>query len=491
MRKFAKIALDDAKKIFGFAEWPVPEETLKKKYRMLSLQHHPDREGGSHEKMQEVNNAAETLFDALSKEGKTQESSFSQFHSDLEKSIKEYKNIDHEHNESTAEVMDMEEKYKKMVEHGHVDLAKLDANGVARLKIGLKGGGFVILRVLKEGRGAYKAEVDSVSSDATEDLKAKLTPGKVFSTGEHARRYYYTAEKYRNFHTKIKEKKKSLSRQKAYKNTFENKEEGVAAAGTYYTTDPSAELVGKLVDQMMRTNVLKVVSRGPRKGKIDVGPAAMQDLAKSSDANAKFIAGVAMMMRGHVDSRVTSNVVGISDAEAAANAIAQMMVTGSADGLKKYEKENKLNSMPSYEKDLHPGKNADQVHQEAHEESMKRYNDPNMAKSDADYAKKHFEDGKEHREKGVHKYNGEGNYSDKFKEHHGDYVKKQEEVRTKKNELLGRMAGYAKMIAQVLVDKKLMNKANLKNRLIHLADYFDTMKLKTAADIVDGLVRKL
>ena len=41
----------------------VSEGDLKKAYRKLSMQHHPDREGGNTEKFQEINSAYETLSD--------------------------------------------------------------------------------------------------------------------------------------------------------------------------------------------------------------------------------------------------------------------------------------------------------------------------------------------------------------------------------------------------------------------------------------------
>lgn len=426
LKRYA-MSVEDARALFGLASWPVSEEELKKKYRVLSLKHHPDR-GGSTEEMQKVNRAAEALFKALeASDGKSH--NFSKFHADIEKAVREYKDIDHSHNEDTAEIIGLEEQHKKLVDEGHVELAKLDASGAARLKVKLKGGGHVVLKVWKEKPSAYRSneyfsKVESLSDDAPESAKQSLAIGKTF-TGESARRDYYKAEKHRNFAKHIKDKKKSLSRQKAYSQEFEKKEEGVSSSGTYYTTEPSEAIVSGLVDHMLKTNVLRVLSRGKNKGSVSIDPSAVRDLGKSKDSNAKFIAGVVAMMRSYVDRRVTSNMMGVMDAGSLAEQIASMIVTGKDDYLRSY-RNTELKDVPWYK-----------------------------------------EEGKD-----MHMFDGAGQHSDVFKKGHAEYLKNKEEIEKQSREIGQRMHGYAKLIGKVMIEKGLMQRAldEMADRLYRIAD---------------------
>ena len=64
MNWFNKIAqampLSRALEVFGLPSLPSPED-VKKRYRQLALQHHPDRTNGDQRKMKDINNAFEVL----------------------------------------------------------------------------------------------------------------------------------------------------------------------------------------------------------------------------------------------------------------------------------------------------------------------------------------------------------------------------------------------------------------------------------------------
>lgn len=504
------MSLDKAKEVFELTSWPIEESELKKRYRLLALKHHPDR-GGEKEKMQEIIGAAEVLFNELEKTGKTEKGTFSKLHSEVDKAMQEYKHIDHKDIEATAEILEMEEKFRKMKDDGHIDLAKLSHDGMAKVKIPLRSGGTLFLIVWKDKTSRYKkteyyVEVESVSDDAPQDIKDKYPAGKRLSPADGLK-YYERAEYFRNYETKIREKKKSIARQKTYEETFEIKEHGLGGMA-YYNTEPSESIATDVLGYLLKTNVLKKISRGANAGKLKVEPNAISDLAKSKDSNAKFIAGVAMFMRGLVDKGVTSNMVAVMDAKIAAEEISSAIIFGSADGIKQYEKSQKLDHVPYREKDLkeYGGKTAEQIEKEAYEEEHNKVLDEKMrevhdrieqlrrssntrfqydanisasreerianeenimtekakqfaeflAKSHAEYKKKSFEQSKEHREKGVYRYDDKGGHSDVFKQHHGEFLAKKEEVDKQSRIVMSRMNNYAQAIAKVMVEKQLM-----------------------------------
>lgn len=65
------LSYTDAKKIFNFNDDNFNVADIKKKYRSLSVIHHPDKTGGSEEKMKDINSARDILFDYIKNKSST------------------------------------------------------------------------------------------------------------------------------------------------------------------------------------------------------------------------------------------------------------------------------------------------------------------------------------------------------------------------------------------------------------------------------------
>lgn len=350
--------VDEALNLFGLSPEQINDEAaIKKSYRTLSLQHHPDvsDDPDAEENFKAVQNALEILekyfgsydVDSGRFRSPARENKFQWKNDPVYKEMAEHaKELNPEDIYQTHTNVEDDEKIKKM--RAEIERVKSGEGGVWEeykgskmvFKIDLRNGnlaqvnygnsrsknayrdflrqelGSQILNQFEEvqnlGQSIFDEKYDEyinsgmdkkeASRKAVMEARKELNEADMIPRVPEDQLQLYRQKRIRQIQYYIKNRLTELSANQRSEELFEQSEAPNAMIDILTPEQPSVEGGMNLFTQMKNLGIFKVMKKGPRKGKITIEPKTVESLTRNQNPNVAFGAGVGLLMRQYIDS---------------------------------------------------------------------------------------------------------------------------------------------------------------------------------------------